>query len=92
MDQGTVTALAVIIFVVYPCVICCFVMIGPRRAVVYLCTYDTYWPDDSAFVNVLGWSMPGPMTAHVIVSIAHEIINPSESTVAPSAIMVAGTV
>lgn len=92
MDQQTITALAVIIFVVYPCLICCCIMMGPRRVVVYLCTYDTYWPDDSAFVNVLGWSMPGPMTSHVIVGLAHEILSPRESTVAPSAIMVAGAV
>lgn len=92
MDKQTITALAVIIFVVYPCVICCFIMLGPRRALIYLCTYDHYWPDDSAFVNALGWSMPGPMTAHVIVSIAQEIASPCEATVAPNAVIVGGTV
>ena len=92
MDQQTITALAVIIFVLYPCVICCCIMMGPRRVVVYLCTYDTYWPDDSVFVNLFSWTMTGPITAHILLNMAEELARPRESTVTPSAVSVAGAV
>ena len=92
MDQQTITALAVILFVVYPCVICCLLMMGPRRVVNFFLVADASWPDDSVFVNLFSWTMTGPITAHILLNMAEELARPRESTVTPSAVSVAGAV